>query len=186
MSKQQPVPGQRWVSDSEPELGLGIILQIAAGRVEIMFPAASEHRQYALATAPLRRVVFKEADKIKLHSGAEFVVDRTAPGLRLDTPSGWTNQTEVQYRVDDAGAWNSGWRLWSEGEPEPTTWDYVGDRARAIPLPAQGNWTLRLAAEDLAGNAPPSLRTTFRIAIRCSWSGCGPCSTRSAVARTCS
>jgi ATP-dependent helicase HepA len=76
MSKQQPVPGQRWVSDSEPELGLGIILRIAAGRVEIMFPAANEHRQYALSTAPLRRVVFKEADKIKLHSGTEFVVDR--------------------------------------------------------------------------------------------------------------
>lgn len=79
MSKQQPVPavpGQRWVSDSEPELGLGIILRIAMGRVEIMFPAANEHRQYALSTAPLRRVVFKEADKIKLHSGAEFVVDR--------------------------------------------------------------------------------------------------------------
>lgn len=76
MSKQQPVPGQRWVSDSEPELGLGIILRIAAGRVEIMFPAANEHRQYALSTAPLRRVVFKEADKIKLHGGAEFVVDR--------------------------------------------------------------------------------------------------------------
>jgi ATP-dependent helicase HepA len=77
MSKQQqPVPGQRWVSDSEPELGLGIILRIAAQRVEIMFPAANEHRQYALSTAPLRRVLFKEADKIKLHSGTEFVVDR--------------------------------------------------------------------------------------------------------------
>jgi ATP-dependent helicase HepA len=76
MTKQQPVPGQRWVSDSEPELGLGIILRIAAGRVEIMFPAANEHRQYALSTAPLRRVIFKEADHIKLHSGADFVVDR--------------------------------------------------------------------------------------------------------------
>ncbi|HET6408676.1 MAG TPA: RNA polymerase-associated protein RapA, partial [Chthoniobacteraceae bacterium] len=76
MSKQQPVPGQRWVSDSEPELGLGIILRVAAGRVEIMFPAANEHRQYALSTAPLRRVLFKEADRIKLHSGAEFTVER--------------------------------------------------------------------------------------------------------------
>jgi ATP-dependent helicase HepA len=73
---QNPVPGQRWVSDSEPELGLGIILRVAAGRVEIMFPAANEHRQYALSTAPLRRVIFKEADHIKLHSGADFVVDR--------------------------------------------------------------------------------------------------------------
>jgi ATP-dependent helicase HepA len=73
---QNPVSGQRWVSDSEPELGLGIILRVAAGRVEIMFPAANEHRQYALSTAPLRRVIFKEADHIKLHSGADLVVDR--------------------------------------------------------------------------------------------------------------
>src|SRR4030095_2324866 len=73
---QNPVPGQRWVSDSEPELGLGIILRVTAGRVKIMFPAANEHRQYALSTAPLRRVIFKEADHIKLHSGADLVVDR--------------------------------------------------------------------------------------------------------------
>ena len=52
----QPLPGQRWVSDSEPELGLGIILEAGFGRVEVLFPAASERRQYALKSAPLRRV----------------------------------------------------------------------------------------------------------------------------------
>ena len=35
-----PRAGQRWVSDSEPELGLGIILRAEFGRVEIFFPAA--------------------------------------------------------------------------------------------------------------------------------------------------
>ena len=71
----QPVPGQRWVSDTEPELGLGIILKAEFGRVEILFPAANEHRQYALKTAALRRVEFKDGDRIKTHDGTELVVD---------------------------------------------------------------------------------------------------------------
>jgi ATP-dependent helicase HepA len=70
-----PVPGQRWVSDTEPELGLGIILKAEFGRVEILFPAANEHRQYALKTAALRRVEFKDGDRIKTHDGTELVVD---------------------------------------------------------------------------------------------------------------
>ncbi|MGB8167960.1 MAG: helicase-related protein [Chthoniobacteraceae bacterium] len=74
MSQNQPVPGQRWVSDSEPELGLGIILKAEFGRVEVFFPAATEQRQYALKSAPLRRVQFKEGDRIKLHGGESMTV----------------------------------------------------------------------------------------------------------------
>ena len=74
MSVLQPVPGQRWVSDTEPELGLGIVLKAEFGRVEVLFPAANEMRQYALKTAPLRRVQFKEGDTVKSHAGDEFVV----------------------------------------------------------------------------------------------------------------
>lgn len=69
------IPGQRLVSDSEPELGLGIVLKAEFGRIEIFFPAASEQRQYAQKSAPLRRVQFKEGDKIKLHNGEQLVVD---------------------------------------------------------------------------------------------------------------
>src|SRR5215204_4017264 len=74
---EKPIPGQRWVSDSEPELGLGIILKAEFGRVEVFFPAANEHRQYALKSAPLRRVEFKDGDRIKTHDGSEFTVERT-------------------------------------------------------------------------------------------------------------
>jgi ATP-dependent helicase HepA len=70
-----PVPGQRWVSDSEPELGLGVIVGVTSGRVEILFPAAGERRQYALGTAPLRRVLFKGGDRISTRDGAERLVD---------------------------------------------------------------------------------------------------------------
>ena len=70
-----PRAGQRWVSDSEPELGLGIVLRAEFGRVELFFPAANGHRQYALKSAPLRRVQFSAGDRIKLHDGASLLVD---------------------------------------------------------------------------------------------------------------
>src|SRR5436190_3479962 len=68
-----PKPGQRWVSDTEAELGLGIILKAEYGRVEVYFPAAKERRQYATESAPLRRVRFSAGDKIKTHEGVELI-----------------------------------------------------------------------------------------------------------------
>lgn len=64
------------MSDSEAELGLGIILKSEFGRVEVYFPAAKERRQYATESAPLRRVRFQEGDKIKTHEGVELVATK--------------------------------------------------------------------------------------------------------------
>src|SRR5678816_3848426 len=75
MKTSAPLPGQRWVSDTEPELGLGIVLRAEVGRVEVLFAAANVHRQYALKSAPLRRVQFKDGERIKLHDGANVVVE---------------------------------------------------------------------------------------------------------------
>ncbi len=63
------------MSDTEPELGLGIILKAEYGRVEVFFPAATEQRQYALKSAPLRRVRFHEGDRIKTSEGTELLVE---------------------------------------------------------------------------------------------------------------
>ena len=62
-------PGQRWVSDAEPELGLGVVMGADGGRVSILFPAADDLREYALDSAPVRRVAFEEGDNIKTHDG---------------------------------------------------------------------------------------------------------------------
>ncbi|MDH4477676.1 MAG: SNF2-related protein [Verrucomicrobiaceae bacterium] len=69
-----PAAGQRWVSDTEPELGLGVVLKTGFGRLEIYFPAANEHRQYALQAAPLRRVRFQVGDSIKTHDNLQHTV----------------------------------------------------------------------------------------------------------------
>jgi ATP-dependent helicase HepA len=57
-------PGQRWVSNTESELGLGIVLQVANRRVELSFPAAEEKRVYAVDIAPLSRVRYEVGQKI--------------------------------------------------------------------------------------------------------------------------
>ena len=73
---QSPIPGQRWISTSEPALGLGIVLNTEHNRVELHFPAAEETRMYALDSAPLVRVRFKPGDEIADHKGTEFVVEK--------------------------------------------------------------------------------------------------------------
>ena len=75
---ERPLPSQRWVSDSEPELGLGVIIDANRRMVEILFSAAGERRLYALATAPLRRVTFKIGDRIKDAEGNEVTVERVS------------------------------------------------------------------------------------------------------------
>jgi ATP-dependent helicase HepA len=62
-------PGQRWVSDAEPELGLGVVMSAGNGRVSILFPAADDRREYALDSAPVRRVAFEVGDALKTHDG---------------------------------------------------------------------------------------------------------------------
>ena len=98
MPKNTWTRGQRWVSDSEPELGLGIILNGADGRVEIVFPAAGENRCYALESAPLRRVKFLPGDRITTHEGVERIVTavREEEGLRVyETEQGDIAEAEL-------------------------------------------------------------------------------------------
>lgn len=56
------VVGQRYVSDPEPELGLGVVVAADERMVHVLFPAADETRRYVIATAPLRRVRFAPGD----------------------------------------------------------------------------------------------------------------------------
>ncbi len=69
MVDQDIQPGQRWVSDAEPELGLGVVMSAGNGRVSILFPAADDRREYALDSAPVRRVAFEVGDNLKTHDG---------------------------------------------------------------------------------------------------------------------
>lgn len=44
--------GQRWISDTESDLGLGTVVALDARTVTLMFAASEENRVYARSDAP--------------------------------------------------------------------------------------------------------------------------------------
>ncbi|MGN6555520.1 MAG: RNA polymerase-associated protein RapA [Verrucomicrobiota bacterium] len=68
------ITGQRWISESEPELGLGTVMHADRNRVQLVFKAAGETRTYAAEQAPLKRVRFRVGDKIKTQADKEFII----------------------------------------------------------------------------------------------------------------
>ncbi len=68
------VPGQRWISETEPELGLGTIISFEFNRVTVLFIASSERRTYAADNAPLTRVRFVKGDRVESVEGWAMVV----------------------------------------------------------------------------------------------------------------
>jgi len=59
------IPGQRWISNTESELGLGMILEAEFNRVTVLFLATGDRRVYARDNAPLTRVRFTEGDVVE-------------------------------------------------------------------------------------------------------------------------
>src|SRR5262245_26263464 len=70
--------GQRWISESEPELGLGSILRVADRTVTVVFKASDEQREYARANAPLRRVQFRVGDTIRNQNNVAVTIKSVA------------------------------------------------------------------------------------------------------------
>ena len=67
--------GQRWISEPEPELGLGTIMETGEGRVQVLYPATGEVRVYTEENAPLRRVTFRVGESIEDHEGNARTVE---------------------------------------------------------------------------------------------------------------
>ena len=59
------VPGQRWISNTESELGLGLILDVSDNRVSVLYLATGEKRLYAKNNAPLTRALFSVGDEVE-------------------------------------------------------------------------------------------------------------------------
>jgi len=69
------LPGQRWISETEPELGLGIVISVTGNRVTLLFLAAGDRRTYAIQNAPLARVRFTPGDHIQSQDGWSMTVN---------------------------------------------------------------------------------------------------------------
>ncbi|MCL4126711.1 UNVERIFIED_CONTAM: hypothetical protein GTU68_019554, partial [Idotea baltica] len=68
------IPGQRWISNTESELGLGIVIENKNRRVSLSFPAAGETRTYAVENAPLSRVEYPVGECISSADGQQLTV----------------------------------------------------------------------------------------------------------------
>ena len=69
------VKGQRWLSQTEPELGLGLVINTEIDRVTIHFPSTETTRVYTVENPPLTRVKFSVGDVLKTQDGKNFTVE---------------------------------------------------------------------------------------------------------------
>ena len=86
-------PGQRWVSNTEADLGIGFIEKIDGRHLTIIFPAVDETRVYAMDNAPLSRVKYPIGEQIQTEEAEKITV------------TGYTehNYCIVYEGVDDSG-----------------------------------------------------------------------------------
>ncbi|UBO73384.1 RNA polymerase-associated protein RapA [Aeromonas rivuli] len=85
--------GQRWISDTETDLGLGTVVAVEGRMVTMLFPATGENRMYAKEEAPVTRVSFNVGDQIASHEDWTLTVDEVQEkdglliyvGTRTDT-----------------------------------------------------------------------------------------------------
>ncbi|WP_413725491.1 RNA polymerase-associated protein RapA [Sodalis sp. RH16] len=95
--------GQRWISDTESELGLGTVVAVDNRMVTLLFSAAGENRLYARADAPVTRVIFNPGDTVTSHEGWQLLIESveeedgllTYIGTRLDSGQADTVLREV-------------------------------------------------------------------------------------------
>lgn len=95
--------GQRWISDTESELGLGTVVAVDPRMVTLLFPATGENRLYARNDSPVTRVMFNPGDTVTSHEGWQLKVDEVKEengllayiGTRLDTEEAGTMLREV-------------------------------------------------------------------------------------------
>ncbi|PKH02526.1 RNA polymerase-associated protein RapA [Psychromonas sp. MB-3u-54] len=88
--------GQRWISDTESELGLGTIVALEGRMLTVLFAASGEQRLYAIEEAPITRVRFNVGDEILSHDDSKLLVSEVVEQDNLITYIG--------TRVDDGSA----------------------------------------------------------------------------------
>nr|WP_297460442.1 RNA polymerase-associated protein RapA [uncultured Halomonas sp.] len=100
------IPGQRWISDGEAELGLGTILNADSRSVTVLFAASQETRTYSVRQAPLTRVAFGNGDRIDAADGWQLTVDdiKETDGLIVyigETDDGQTHELSEAQIADN-------------------------------------------------------------------------------------
>jgi len=99
------VTGQRWLSNTEPDLGLGVLMSNNNRTINLMFPAVNEDRTYAVAQAPITRLILSAGEVAKHADGWQLKIEHVEEqdgllvysGIRLDNNS---QATIVEVTLD--------------------------------------------------------------------------------------
>ncbi|GIU43182.1 RNA polymerase-associated protein RapA [Shewanella algidipiscicola] len=91
--------GQRWISDTESELGLGTVVGLEDRMVTVMFPATDENRMFSRADAPLTRVIYNPGDTIESHEGWSLTVSELEEKNQLIIYHGIHSETGEQVSL---------------------------------------------------------------------------------------
>ncbi len=94
--------GQRWISNSESQLGLGIITALEGRTVYVNFPAAEEERIYAADNAPLSRIIYKEGEKITTNSQQKLEITAVNEHRNLLLYSGIDETTGEEVHITES------------------------------------------------------------------------------------
>jgi len=114
------IVGQRCVSEREPELGLGSVAEVDAGRITVAFPAAGERRIYARGTSVLQRVEFHPGDTVLPRQGVAFVVETVRDEAGLLVYAGGGRETREDALSDSTNVSSPVDRLLS-GQADPSS-----------------------------------------------------------------
>ena len=160
------VPGQRWISNAEPELGLGTVVRLEGRNVQVLFATAGVLRHYAVHAAPLARAEFRVGQKVAGQKQS-FVVERVSSAHGLLTyhngeralPEAELDDAQPISRADE--------RLLSARVDPPDRFDFriqaLNRRAAAMRSPAYGLGSARIdliahqlrVAGIVSGQRPP-------------------------------
>ncbi len=164
------VTGQRFVSEAEPDLGLGLVECLEGRRLTVRFPASDTVRQYAVQSAPIKRVLFRIGDEVADDQGHKFRVEtieevdglvayRGAGQELVETAlSGMLRFEEPEQRLlgglwDEVSAFDLRYRTWRWGHRirQSKVRGFLGARIELIPH------QLYIAAEIAARPLPRAL-----------------------------
>ncbi|MYM61393.1 RNA polymerase-associated protein RapA [Vibrio sp. OCN044] len=86
--------GQRWISDTESDLGLGTVVALDNRTVTLMFAASEENRVYSRNDAPVTRVTFNTGDLVDSQEGWSLKVEQVVEDQGLFTYIGTREDTD--------------------------------------------------------------------------------------------
>ncbi len=170
------------MSEAEPDLGLGMVIEADVRRVRVLFPATGEERVYACESAPLARVRLSEGETLVTGEGRQLCIVAVSEhegllmyrcgddaGQMLDVPE---QQIDARMRLNrpqdrllsgrlDADVWfDLRRRTWERMEASwrSPVFGLVGPRV--VPIPHQ-----LYVAHEVAGRPAPRVLLADEVGL---------------------